>query len=167
MPRCCTGRSAARPLTPIATSKTFNQLYNTLSRQPTTSRPPPRLYAALALARLTVTPTSERALALLYLDIAFLWMLNKAKACDLAFVDTYVASQTHPDVDGELRKSKKGFYQITKSHVRAIGAQKGGHESAHQSAVTRMESGSAIPASYQPENLRTYLESENPVVPES
>lgn len=97
-------------------------------------------------------------------DIAFLWMLNKAKECDLAIDDAYVASQTHPDAAGELRQSKKGFYKITKSHIRAIGVQKNGLESVHKSVIKRQESDQTKPGPYRPENLLQYLGSDNPVI---
>lgn len=97
-------------------------------------------------------------------DIAFSWMLNKAASCGLAIIDDYVVSQIHPDIDGELRESKKGFYKIAKGHVRTIGVQTNGHESVHNSAVMRSESDRAKPWPYRPEKLLQYLAGDDRII---
>jgi len=90
-------------------------------------------------------------------DLAFRWMVEKAKLANLEFVETAFAREhldIHPESTAPIHYSKKGLYRITRSLHRSIGAKPGRAESVHPSAFERWES---VPE-YRPGNLVDYWE---------
>lgn len=90
-------------------------------------------------------------------DLAFAWMLDKAKGCGLTFDQAYIEATIHPNPHGILRNSKTGLYKFTGSYVRPIAQANDSEESVHVSAIERYRTGD--PA-YHPDNLMAYLEQE-------
>jgi len=85
-------------------------------------------------------------------DIALAWMIERARACGLAFYPAYL--DRHIDVRslGEVRDSRTGIFRLLPSHVREVCAEDPdfvAYERIHQSVVERLRSD----ASYRPGNL--------------
>lgn len=85
-------------------------------------------------------------------DLALQWMTEKAIGCGLAFDQERLREQLKPNVLGELRNSKTGVYRLFRDAVRPIGDGKNGNETAHRSAVARVQR-----LRYRPRNLVRFL----------
>jgi uncharacterized protein (DUF2235 family) len=90
-------------------------------------------------------------------DIAFTWMKEKAEECGLSFDQDYVKKTIDPNIKGELRNSKKGFFMLFPSYIRPIGQGKNSEESVSSTVEERVE----VISSYRPENYLDYQEKLN------
>lgn len=90
-------------------------------------------------------------------DIAFTWMANKARSCDLALDQEYIDKHIAPNVRGVLRDSLSLFYRMFGKGNRTIPAsKKKTNEKVHKSAIERL----GIPEmNYRTKNLLAYRES--------
>jgi uncharacterized protein (DUF2235 family) len=90
-------------------------------------------------------------------DITLLWMVSKAEACGLAIDHNSMTTINKPSPDplATLYNSQTIWYQIAGlgDYIRPIG--KASKESAARSAVERLKSASS---SYQPTNLKQFLD---------
>jgi uncharacterized protein (DUF2235 family) len=100
-------------------------------------------------------------------DIAFLWMMERAAACGLAFDDRFVRAAVKAAVDGELYNSFSIAYKALGPHVREIcphrtddqGLPIHTFERVHESALERRQKVAGPPRGpYAPNNLLAYLE---------
>jgi uncharacterized protein (DUF2235 family) len=94
-------------------------------------------------------------------DIALLWMVNKARSCDLAFDDNAFGGPPRvtvaPDPWGKLENSTKFVYRLN-DRPRTIGNPKYAVQSIASTAVERQEKD----PTYAPPSLLTYLSGPNP-----
>ena len=91
-------------------------------------------------------------------DVAFHWMVTKAKGSSLAFEDSYIDDLLEPDPLDALHDSKTSFYKLTPDLVRYMGVKSPTTEAVHPSALARHETSEL---NYNPENLLTYKGSEH------
>ena len=100
-------------------------------------------------------------------DIAFLWMMERAAACGLAFDDRFVRAAVKAAVDGELYNSFSIAYKALGPHVRDIcpprtdakGVPVHTFERVHESALERRQKVAGPPRGpYAPGNLLAHLE---------
>ena len=88
-------------------------------------------------------------------DVAFEWMVQQARSCDLWFeqetVDAIVADANPL---GVLHNSMTGLYRLTPGKLREIGNAAYANQSVNAAALRRLEE---MPA-YKPKNLLDYLE---------
>lgn len=82
------------------------------------------------------------------------WMIGKAKACGLVFLDDHVCTTVVPGPLDTLHNSRTGLYRLTRGVVREIGVDSPATESLHPAAKVRHEDQMAH---YAPENLLRYL----------
>jgi uncharacterized protein (DUF2235 family) len=108
-------------------------------------------------------------------EIALLWMVDRARACGLAFepghfrpTDPPIESGPRqrgeaigPNALGELHESRKGFYRLQRSCIRNLADPEGSNLSVASSAVRR----SREEPGYRPENLEEYLAAGGPQTP--
>ncbi len=100
-------------------------------------------------------------------EIALLWMVDRARACGLAFeaeafsrlpsgdaaTPQHTGSGLVPDALGQLHESRTGFYRLVPPFVRNLGVTDVSHEYVASSAVERHQQ----LQSYAPSGLVTYL----------
>lgn len=103
-------------------------------------------------------------------DITLLWMLNRARDCDLAFDTNALAPSMsdappatdenlqpllnlHPDPLASPHNSRTGFYRLIPAHIRQLGVADESHEYAASTAVLQEKER----REYSPANLTTYL----------
>jgi uncharacterized protein (DUF2235 family) len=98
-------------------------------------------------------------------DIALLWLVERAQACDLAFNPSSLVpyqpwddatvwmpqKHVNPDPLGELHESRRGIYRLLPPFSRAIG-EDGGNEHIASSVIERTRH-----KAYMPPNLRAYF----------
>jgi uncharacterized protein (DUF2235 family) len=103
-------------------------------------------------------------------EISLLWMVERARACGLAFdPDRFTVSagsvdgelrhtgvQVAPDALGEIHESRKGFYLLLGSYVRALVADGG-------SLASSAERRHSECTDYDPPGLSSYLRDHRPV----
>ncbi len=84
-------------------------------------------------------------------DLALMWMLARARECDLA-LDQTVVDSFRPGYDGRVYESRRGIFRLLGSHIRPLGSQP--EESLDPSVDERMRDDTL---SYAPANLLAYL----------
>jgi uncharacterized protein (DUF2235 family) len=100
-------------------------------------------------------------------DVAFLWMMERAASCGLAFDEKFVQAAIRAAVDGELYDSFSTAFRAFGPHVREIAGTRTDargrpvhtFERVHESALERRQRCAAPPKGpYAPHNLLAYLE---------
>ena len=118
-------------------------------------------------------------------DVAFEWMVSKAKVHGLEFDANYLATRIHADPLAPIHPSRRGFYNVLRSYKRRLLALPDDRELQELIARRRRESTGADPLSkptileapqsidesartrwsgdgtYRPENLRAHIEEED------
>jgi Uncharacterized alpha/beta hydrolase domain (DUF2235) len=107
-------------------------------------------------------------------DISLLWMVEKARACGLAFeggrlvpvenADAKLraaAEQVAPDAHGELHESLKGFYRLLPRHRRGL-AEKDGSDAEGGALATSAERRHREDHRYRPRGLAEWLAARKP-----
>jgi uncharacterized protein (DUF2235 family) len=88
-------------------------------------------------------------------DAALTWMLEKARACGLAFDPVMLASfGIHADPAGPLMDSRTLVYKLLPKYDRVLGKGPRGQEILHPSVQKRMET---LGPRYRPKNVLDYL----------
>ena len=90
-------------------------------------------------------------------EIALLWMVERARACGLAFEPGHFQLAGN-NAFGAIHNSRKGFYRLLRPYRRPLVAD----DSAVASSAKRRETEMA---DYRPENLAKYLAAGGPVTP--
>ena len=89
-------------------------------------------------------------------DITFTWMMEKAKACDLAFNSAFVSATIRPNELGRARDSRTTFWRLAGTFIRNLGTTWHETEHVHQVVLNRQRL-----AAYDPNNLVRYQNGPN------
>jgi uncharacterized protein (DUF2235 family) len=92
-------------------------------------------------------------------DVTLNWMIGKARARRLAFLEDDVAATVVPGPLDTLHNSRTGLYRLTRSIVRQLGTESPATEALHRAAKARHEDQQVR---YAPENLLKYLRRPDP-----
>ena len=92
-------------------------------------------------------------------DVALKWMIDKARACGLAFQDDDVAKTVDPRPLDVLHNSMTGLYRLTPGIARQMGTESQATEALHRAANVRHDNQQVR---YAPENLLEYLRRPEP-----
>ena len=89
-------------------------------------------------------------------DEAFLWMVERAEECGLAFDPRYLQERVRANPMSTLRDSHVGLYRLGRRYLRPMGEASPQDEALHSSALHRY---STEAAAYRPRNLGMYIAS--------
>jgi uncharacterized protein (DUF2235 family) len=89
-------------------------------------------------------------------DLALKWMIERASEHGLEFDADLLAKTLHPNYLGTIQNTKAGIFAVLPNAVRRMDPGGVTSESAHVTAVERLESRALAPA-YRPHNLLHYL----------
>ena len=88
-------------------------------------------------------------------DLALRWMVERAKECELAFDEDYLAQIMKPTYGGALYESRAGIFKYLPGYLRPIGDPSGPYDQTiDESAIQRLKERRL---NYEPANLLDYL----------